>query len=255
MSGALFTPPDHPSYTPTQPPRRAGGKDKLHSDSERPQVTLKAAVTLDGKMAGRTGDSKWITGEKARREAHRLRARHDAVLVGVGTVLADDPQLTVRHVRGRDPLRVVLDSALRTPPGCKLLEGSSPAATWIFHGHRASKARRHALQRRGAQLFAVRKAERGLDLHQVLRTLAERGVTSILVEGGPRVHGACLDAGLADRATVFVAPRILGDARGKSFAEGRGTPKIADAWRIEAPKVRRLGVDVMICGTLERRTG
>jgi len=213
-------------------------------------VTLKAAVTLDGRIAGRGGDSKWITGEAARRYAHRLRAQHDAVLVGVGTVLADDPELTVRLVKGRDPIRVVLDSSLRTPLSSKLVKHSSKAATWLMHGPGASKGRIAKLQGLpGVEPVALTGV---VSPRQVLNELAKRGVRSVLLEGGSKVHGAFLDAGLVDRVAVFVAPVILGDARGIPLSAGKGVLKIADAFRLREVKTKKLGDDVLFTGTFPK---
>jgi diaminohydroxyphosphoribosylaminopyrimidine deaminase/5-amino-6-(5-phosphoribosylamino)uracil reductase len=219
-----------------------------------PYVTLKAAVTLDGRMAARTGDSRWVTGEEARKHAHRLRDQSDAVLVGVGTVLADDPELTVRHVNGRDPLRVVLDSDLRTPPNSRLFNGSSRATTLIFHASDASSAsaeRASILRARGAVLCNVPRSLHGLDLNAVLRELARRDVVRLLVEGGPRVHGALIDGGHVDAAAVFVAPRILGDASALPLAVGGPRASMAEALRIVSPRVRNFGDDLFIEGVLE----
>lgn len=214
-----------------------------------PHVTLKAAATLDGRIATRTGDSRWITGEVARKQAHRMRARADAVLVGVGTVLADDPELTVRHVRGRDPLRVVLDAVLRTPLRAKLVRTAKQTPTLIFHAKRAPAARVRALTDAGAQLLAVRETARGkLSLREVLRALAKRDVMSLLVEGGADVHGAFLDARLADRASIFFSPRILADERALALARGRAKPRMKDALSLTAVEVRRFGDDVLVTG-------
>lgn len=225
-----------------------------HIRTGLPWVTLKAAVTLDGRMATATGDSKWITGERARKEAHRLRDRSDAVLVGVGTVVADDPQLNVRHVRGTDPLRAVLDAHLRTPPDSRLIRHESSRPTVIFHGPGAPAQRRHALDRPGVELVEVPEARPGrLDASAALRELGRRDVVRLLVEGGPTVHSALLEAGHADGVAVFVAPVVLGSASAPAFAAGVGVDRLADAWRIRAPRVQRLGTDVLIEGGFERR--
>ena len=225
-----------------------------HHRTGLPFVTLKAAVTLDGKIATRSGDSKWITGQVARTEAHSMRDESDAVLVGVGTVLADDPQLTVRHVEGRDPIRVVLDADLRTPPTAAVLDSrrESGAETWIFHAPDAAPARRDALRGRGVELIAVTRDARGVAIPEVLRILGQRDVVRLLVEGGSHVHGTFLDLGLADRAAIFISPRIVGDPNAISSAAGSGAESIEQAWRLLHAKVRALGSDWLIIGDLER---
>jgi len=214
-----------------------------------PYVTLKAALTLDGRMATRSGDSRWITGEEARKHAHRMRDRSDAILVGVGTVLADDPELTVRHVRGRDPKRVVLDSLLRTPDEAKVLRGEG---AFIFHAPEAPEHRIVSLVERGATLIAVPRRGVSLDLESVLRELARRDVVRLLVEGGPRIHGALLDAGFADRVALFLAPRVLGDAAAMPLAVGAARPRMASAYSLKRETWKRLGRDMLIEGTLVR---
>jgi diaminohydroxyphosphoribosylaminopyrimidine deaminase/5-amino-6-(5-phosphoribosylamino)uracil reductase len=219
----------------------------------RPHVTLKAALTLDGRTAARSGDSKWITSLASRRHAHALRARVDAVLVGVGTVLADDPELTVRHVRGRNPLRVVLDARLRTPARSRLVRSARSTATLIFHAPAAKPARKRALAAHGVELAQVPADRRGqLRLPQVLRELGRRGIGRLLVEGGSQVHGAFLDAGLADRAVLFIAPRVLGDPAALPFARGKAKKSLRDALELRAVRVRRLGPDILVEGDLKR---
>lgn len=214
-----------------------------------PLVTLKAAVTLDGRIAGRGGDSKWITGELARRESHRMRAQHDAVMVGIGTVRTDDPELTVRHVKGRDPIRVVLDTNLRIPRKAKLLHHDSKAPTWVVHALDVSSKRIAALP--GVELIAVKRGrDQRLSLRAVLQALAKRGVNTLLCEGGAQLHGALLDAGLVDRAAVFVAPVILGDSRAIPLAAGKGQLRIADGYRLREIKIKRLGDDVLFTGAV-----
>jgi len=222
-----------------------------------PLVSLKAAMSLDGKIATATGESQWITGERARKEAHRLRARHDAVLVGVGTVLADQPRLTVRKVRGRSPLRVVVDSEARvacqarTPPEAALL-GADERAPIIAVTERAPKDRVEALERVGAQVWVGPAADGKVDLRALMRRLAEHQVQSVLVEGGGTVAAAALAAGLVDRVYFFIAPLIIGGERALTPVEGEGIGRLAEAWRLERVKVRRVGEDLLITGEVAR---
>ncbi len=221
-----------------------------HFRTGMPEVILKAAVTLDGRMATRTGDSKWITGESARIEAHRMRDRADAIAVGVETVLADDPRLDVRHVAGVDPVRVVFDTHLRTPPAAKLLRGDGAL---LIHGPAATEERRTTLRDAGATLIEVPLAAHGhVDLAAALKALGERDFLQLLVEGGGMLHGALLDAGLAQRAAVFVAPRIIGDREARPLAAGIGATTVAEGWRLEKRAVRLLGDDVLFTGELIR---
>ncbi len=208
----------------------------------RPLTVLKAATTLDGRIATRTGDSRWITSEASRAEAHALRDEADAVMVGVGTVLADDPRLDVRLVSGRDPIRIVLDTSLRTPPSAAVVTHVSGKPTWIVHGPAVDPARRRALVRDGVELLEAPLAPGGhVDLAAVLTALGRRGVMRLLVEGGARVHGALVDAGLADRAVLFVAPLVLGDRDARSLVELPHPPDtIARATRLERTRVRAI---------------
>ncbi len=209
----------------------------------RPWVTLKAAVSLDGRIAARGGDSKWITGPAARREAHRLRAAHDAILVGAGTVHADDPALTVREVRGRDPQRVILDGRLRTRPGAAAVPGS-----WI-----ATRAKGGgALERRGATILRVTGRGPRVDLGALLDELGRREVTSLLVEGGGEVHGQFLRAGLVDEVAIFVAPVLIG-GDGIPVLRGEGAATMAQALRLVDVRVKRLGNDVLVTGRIGNR--
>lgn len=172
-------------------------------------------------------------------------------MVGVGTVRADDPELTVRMVKGRDPIRVVLDSNLRIPAKAKVLHHQSKAPTWIVHGLDVDTSRWKP--RPGVELIGVKRGREGrLSLRAVLQALAKRGVTSVLVEGGAQLHGALLDAGLVDRAAVFVAPVMLGDTRAIPLAAGKGVANIADGFRMRTPKLTRLGRDVLFEGSLSK---
>lgn len=221
--------------------------------SALPFVTLKAAVTLDGRMAAQSGDSRWVTGDAARKHVHRMRDRSDAVMIGVGTVLADDPALTVRHVRGRDPLRVILDSTLLTPLSSQLVQSAREIPTLLFHGDNHDRERARSLIERGVGLFQVSRKDSGLDLGAVLAELGRRNVMRLLVEGGPSLHGALLEGGYADYLAVFVAPRILADPAGMPLAIGKAKQHMAEAFALAHLRQRRFGDDLLIEGPLAKR--
>ena len=222
----------------------------------RPWFTLKAAVTLDGKVATWRGESRWITGEEARADGHRQRDRHDAVLVGVGTVLADDPRLTVRGVTGgRDPVRVVVDSSLRTPPGAALLKGEGGRVI-VATMRSAPPQRARRLELSGAELWPLPARGGRVDLTALARRLAADGVHSVLVEGGAGMHGSLVEAGLCDEVRLYLAPRLLG-GEGRRLAPtwlaGRGIDHLADAPRLRLhAEPRRLGDDVLLVYRPER---
>lgn len=178
----------------------------------RPLVTLKLATTLDGRIATAAGESRWITGAVARRATHAMRAQHDAVMVGVGTVLADDPDLTCR-VAGLERVpgvRVVADSHLRTSPAARLMATALTVPTWMLHWEDADASRTEALRELGVRLIPVPGSSHGLDLHAALQALGEAGLTSLLVEGGAGIAAGLLQAGLVDRVAWFHAPAVMG---------------------------------------------
>lgn len=221
-----------------------------HSTTGRPWVIMKAGMSMDGRIATRNGHSQWITGEMARSRVHLWRDRVDAILVGVETALADDPALTtrLRGRQGRDPVRVVLDSNLRLPPTSRLLQQKSAATTWLFCSPSASAERRAALAAAGAVIFEVGfGAEGGLDLVAVLTELGRNSLTSLLVEGGGRVHGAFLRQGLYNQALLFLAPFFLG-ADGVPVVAELGFDRIDQAKRFTPTRMRRLAGDLMIEG-------
>jgi len=224
-----------------------------HVTCGRPWVIMKAGMSMDGRIATRTGHSQWITGEAARARVHWWRDRVDAILIGVGTALADDPSLTARPPRGRghDPLRVVLDSALRLAPTSRLLQQKSTAATWIFCGPAASLPRRAALVAAGAVVKEVAlSSQGGLDLAEVLAELGRNGVTTLLVEGGGQVHAAFLRENLYDQACLFVAPFFLG-GDGLPVIGDLGLERVEQGRRFRRTAVRHLGEDLQIEGLFE----
>lgn len=220
-----------------------------------PEVTLKYAMTLDGRLATRTGHSRWITGPEARRYAHQLRDRHDAILVGVGTVLQDDPELTTRLDPSEcgdggphHPLRVVLDSQARTPPTARLLSPAVPGQTLIVTTEGAPPERVAALRAAGAEIVTVPARCGKVDIRSALFELGARGINSVLVEGGGRVLGSLFDAGLVDRVVAFVAPVLVGGSDAPIPLAGRGVETMEQAVRLRDVRIRELGTDVVIEG-------
>lgn len=209
--------------------------------ADRPYVVVKYAQTVDGRIATGSGDSKWISGDEERVISHALRAACDAVMVGVGTVLLDDPQLTVRHVPGPSPLRVVLDSTLRTPTEARLFEGA--AATVILTTDRADEDDRKRLREAGAGVWVVPAGPGGVDLGAALRLLREHGVRSLLVEGGARVITSLLGERLVDRLVVGTAPRIIG--AGTEAVGDLGIARVADGIQLRNRCVHLTAEDVL----------
>ncbi len=218
-----------------------------HRSQGLPYVILKAAVSLDGRIATRSGQARWITSDKARTETHAMRMAADAILVGVNTVLKDDPWLTVRHVKGVSPVRVILDSRLRTPPQARLFQ-SDASAVWLMHAEEAPEERKRALRDAGARLLAVPSAPQGLDLKAVLQMLGEHGVVNLLVEGGATVYNSFLKEGLVDRMAVFVAPLLIGDPKAPALATFRHVERMTEASRLRNLRIRRFGTDVLFEG-------
>ncbi len=211
-----------------------------------PFVTLKLAQTLDGKIATKSGDSRWITGLKARQFAHRLRAESDVVLVGRGTVEKDDPKLTVRHVspaRPDRPIRVILDSMLKTPPDAKVLT-TGQWETIIATTDAAAVQREEALRRAGASFIRTGAQDGRVDVEAVLRALAERGLTSVLVEGGAEVAWEFVSRGLVDKTVFMIAPKVLGGRESISSVSGVGFASVSEAMQLDVHKVMRLGNDI-----------
>ena len=218
-----------------------------------PFVIAKFAMSLDGKIATKSGDSKWISGQEARRQVHSLRHIVDAIMVGVNTVLADDPQLTAREVEGgarRQPLRVIVDSYGRTPPQAQALKG--PGTTLVATTGALRPGRDGALKEVGAELLTLPEAEGMVDLAELMKALGQRQIASVLVEGGGALLGSLFDLGLVDKVVAFIAPVIIGGVGPATSIGGRGVEKVAQALRLGRVRVERVGDDVMITGYPEK---
>ena len=207
----------------------------------RPWVTLKAAAGLDGRMALENGESRWITTPEARQWAHRMRAAHDAVLVGVGTVLQDDPELTVRDTEGRSPLRVVLDSRLSTPVSAKVVSGEGGCLIFTC---RDDPVRERALQDAGARVRRVPERGGRVDIGAVLAELAQEGVLRLMVEGGARVMTDFMERGLADSLELFSSCRVMGE--GPGIGTGLRLGAMSESLLLKDARVRRVGADFLL---------
>lgn len=222
--------------------------------TKRPYVTLKAGMTLDGKIATATGESKWITGQQSRREAHRLRREADAVLVGAGTVMRDDPSLTARtglrlaRLAERQPLRVVVDSRLRIPLKAKVLAQQEAAKTVVATTVLADPPKKQALLEQGIEVLTLPVVGGSVSLAALMSDLGKRGITSVLLEGGGKLNAAMLKARLVQHVRLYVAPLLLGGDDAKSVIAGRGPARLASAMRLRHLTTRMVGGDLVVEG-------
>jgi diaminohydroxyphosphoribosylaminopyrimidine deaminase/5-amino-6-(5-phosphoribosylamino)uracil reductase len=217
----------------------------------RPFITAKYAVSLDGKIATKRGDSKWISGEEARKYVHNLRCTCDAVMTGVNTILIDDPRLTYRcsgkgGTARKQPLRVLVDGKGHTPLTAKLF--AEPGETLVALGRKVSTGEKAAFAKVGAELLELPSVEGLVDLQQLLKALAERQITNVLVEGGETLLGSLFDAGFVDKVITFIAPIIIGGKKAKTPVGGNGVDKLIDAFKLNRVRVEKFGDDVMVCG-------
>jgi diaminohydroxyphosphoribosylaminopyrimidine deaminase / 5-amino-6-(5-phosphoribosylamino)uracil reductase len=215
-----------------------------HSTTGLPYVTYKCAMTLDGKIASITGESRWISCEESRKYVHRMRSHNDAIMVGVDTILADNPQLTVRHVKGRNPLRIIVDSNLRTPTSVEILSGLLARNTIIACTEEdLSIHQRYLLN--GATVLVCNSLEGRVDLRDLLEKLGRLGVQSILLEGGSRLAGDALSKGLIDECVFFYAPKVIGSDGFSPFAI-TGITDMSQSLAFTGLSVRRIGSDIVV---------
>jgi diaminohydroxyphosphoribosylaminopyrimidine deaminase/5-amino-6-(5-phosphoribosylamino)uracil reductase len=221
----------------------------------RPYVILKAGMTLDGKVATAKGESRWITGPRARQEVHRLRSQVDAVVVGVGTVIHDDPALTARlsdrplKLAPKQPLRVVLDSRLRTPPTARICAKQDQAKTMIVTTSRASRPR-SLFERAGVEILSLSMKKGRVSLPALMTVLGKRGITSVLIEGGSTINAAVLREKLVSHVLFYLAPTLLGGQDAKAVIGDRSPKRLAQALTLRHVTVRRIGNDVVVEGDL-----
>lgn len=223
-----------------------------HITTGIPFITAKFAMSLDGKIASRSGDSKWISGSESRKYLHHLRYTSDAIMAGVNTVVADDPQLTARcHATGgtsrKQPLRVIVDGDGRTPLNARVF--SMPGKTVVALGKKATKKQKADFSGVGAELLELPSGEPGIvDLQNLFKALGGRGITSVLVEGGGILLGSLFDGKLVDKVVAFIAPIIIGGKEAKTAVAGEGVEKVAESLRFERTKVETIEGDLVFTG-------
>ncbi len=211
----------------------------------RPFITIKYAQTIDGKIADQKGNSRWISGIPARRYAHRLRARHQAILVGINTVIKDNPLLTVRRVKGKQPLRIILDTQLRLPLKAKIINSEMAGGTIIVTTRKASKKRAELLRKRGVKIVFVPVDKDGeVDLYKLLSFLKSLKIKNVLVEGGSKIITSFIKNKLADRMVVIISPKIMG--KGIEAIGNLGTSDISKSLNLKFEKIEKIGRDLIL---------
>lgn len=219
--------------------------------TKTPLVTLKLASTLDGKIAASSGDSKWITGTASRKHVHKMRSVNDAVMVGIGTVLRDNPELTTRLVKGENPVRIVVDSALRIPMHAKVLDdqrGSVLIATTKMG--MSEKVKR--LKAKGAEVLVLPVKDNGVDLRELMTELGKREITSVMMEGGARLAASALRQGVVDKVALFYAPKIVGQ-EGLSMIGELGIKKLTHALNLKNMSCTKLGDDILLTANVRSK--
>jgi len=219
-------------------------------ESGRPFVIAKSALTMDGWIATSSGHSQWITNDKSRQFVHRLRDRVDAVMVGIGTVLADDPSLTTRLTKGkgRDPLRIIVDTHLRTPLNAKVMNQDSPADTLVVTSEDAGLEDQEKFRAQGVPTLVCPTRAGRIDLNTLMTKLGEMSITSLLVEGGASITGSMLREGLIDKFYIFKAPKLFGGDDGIPMTTGPGAKRMDECVILKQIKTRRFGDDILIRG-------
>jgi len=217
-----------------------------------PFVALKTAISLDGKIATRFGESRWITGAKAREKVHQIRNEVDAILAGAGTIVKDDPLLTTRLRKKsaalRHPVRVILDNEFLVPLKSNVFKNADTQRVLYATGRKLSVSRRKELTRRGVDILILKEKQGGVDLRHLMRVLGEREITSVLIEGGAEVNASALEAGIVDKILVFVAPILIGGKDAPGPLGGKGIQRLASAFKIKNMTVNQIGDDFLLEG-------
>nr|WP_199765963.1 bifunctional diaminohydroxyphosphoribosylaminopyrimidine deaminase/5-amino-6-(5-phosphoribosylamino)uracil reductase RibD [Paeniclostridium sordellii] len=216
--------------------------------NEKPFVVLKAAMSLDGKISTASGESKWITGNKSRSEVHKLRNDLSAIMVGVDTVIIDNPYLTCRIVDGRNPIRIIIDSKLRIPKDSNVLENTNDIKTIIATTEKAPKEKIDYLENLGVWVIKTKSTDEKVNLKELMIKLGELKIDSILLEGGSTLNYSALEVGIVDKVLVYIAPKIIGGVNSKTPVGGNGIEQLKDAFKIKDLNISMVSEDVLIQG-------
>lgn len=221
--------------------------------TDTPFVTLKLAATLDGRIATKAGESKWITGKEARKSAHRMRSETDAVMVGIGTILKDNPELTTRLVKGKNPLRIVVDSKLRIPMNAKVLnpEKNTIIATVAGQKSEVKNRKLKKLKAKGAEIIALPSKTGAVDLKVLMDKLGKRKITSLMIEGGSTLAASAIKQGIVDKAAIFLAPKMIGK-EGLPIVGELGIKRLKDAICLSRLECKKVGEDILVQGYVYR---
>ena len=220
--------------------------------AKEPFVLYKSAMSLDGKTAAPNGESQWISCEESRLEVHRLRNQYMGIMVGIGTVLSDDPMLNCRIPGGKDPVRIIADSSLRLPLDSRLAATAKDIPVIAACRQDADPAKEAALREKGVQVIRTGSAGGDVDLAELVHTLGQQGIDSILLEGGPTLAFAAFEAGIVDKVQMYIAPEIIGGATSKTPVEGKGIAHLYDAWILKDIESRRIGSDICLTAYVDK---
>ena len=216
--------------------------------TSRPFVLMKYAMSLDGKISTATGKSKWISCEKSRRDVHKLRNNLSAIMVGINTVIKDNPMLNCRIEGGNDPIRIIVDSNLRIPLDSKIVNTSNNISTIVATTHKADKDKIKLLEERNVEVIVAKEKDGRVDITSLIDKLGEKKIDSILLEGGSEINFSCLQEGIVDKVRIYIAPKILGGNNAKGAVGGRGVSEIIDSFNIENIDISTIGSDILVEG-------
>lgn len=216
--------------------------------TKKPFVIMKNAISLDGKIATVTGESQWISGESSRKQVHSLRHELAGIMVGIETIIKDDPQLTSRTLNSRNPIRIVVDSQLRIPSTSKVLTQQDRAKTIVATTKRANKEKVETLKRMGIEVIVTKEKDGRVDLQELMRLLGDRGIDSILLEGGATLNFSALEEGIVDKIQSYIAPKIIGGKEAKTAVEGAGVHSLNNAFQIKRMTAVMVGEDLFVEG-------